>query len=246
MAELEGKVALITGSISGIGKAIAEKYASDGCSVVINSFIEPERGHALVETLPDAIYVQADVSTKQGADALVDAALERWGRVDIVVNNAGTTKEIPHSDLDAVTGEVWDHILKLNVVGAWYMAQSAAPHLTATGDGSIVNIASVAGIRPMGSSIPYGVSKAALAHMTVMLASTMGPEVRVNAIAPGVVDTTFLSQATYSTLVDNAHNLAPLARVAQPSEIAHAAHFLVTASYTTGTVLPVDGGLHLR
>ena len=160
-------------------------FADLGAGVVVNSALVRRRRRQLADELPDAIYVQADVSDPAQAEHLVDAAVERYGRLDIVVNNAGTTAVIPHDDLDAATTEIWETILRVNVIGPWNVVRAAAPHLRASGDGVILNITSLAGVRPVGSSIPYAVSKAALNHLTVLLANVLGPEIRVHAVAPG-------------------------------------------------------------
>ena len=185
MSDLKGRVALVTGSSSGIGAAVATTFAELGASVVVNSVSSVAEGEQLAAKLPDAMYVQADVSDPADAKRLVGATVERYGRLDIVVNNAGTTTVIPHDDLDAATNEIWERILRVNVLGPWNVIQAAAPHLRATGDGVILNITSLAGVRPVGSSIPYAVSKAALNHLTVLLANALGPEIRVHAVAPG-------------------------------------------------------------
>ena len=189
MSGLSGRVALVTGSSSGIGAAVAATFAELGASVVVNSVSSVAEGEQLAATLPDAMYVQADVADPAGAKRLVGATVERYGRLDILVNNAGTTTVIPHDDLDAATSEIWERILRVNMLGPWNVIQAAAPHLRAEGDGVILNITSLAGVRPVGSSIPYAVSKAALNHLTVLLANALGPEIRVHAVAPGLIDT---------------------------------------------------------
>ena len=161
MTMLQGRVALVTGSSSGIGAAVAAAFARQGAAVVVNSASSVTAGEEVAARLPNATYVQADVSDAAAAAALVDAAVERFGRLDIVVNNAGTTAVIPHDDLEAATAEVWERILRVNVLGIWHVIRAAVPHLRATGDGVILNITSLAGVRPAGSSIPYAVSKAA-------------------------------------------------------------------------------------
>jgi ketoreductase RED2 len=201
-------------------------------------------GEQLAANLPDAMYVQADVSDPADAKRLVGATVERYGRLDIVVNNAGTTTVIPHHDLDAATSEIWDRILRVNVVGPWNVIQAAAPHLRASGDGVILNITSLAGVRPVGSSIPYAVSKAALNHMTVLLANALGPEIRVHAVAPGLIDTAWT--ADWDTVREAVREAAPLRRSGQPEDVADACVALIGARYSTGQVLVVDGGMGLR
>ena len=244
MSDLKGTVALVTGSSSGIGAAVVTAIAELGASVVVNSASSVAEGRQVADGLPDAIYVQADVSDPESAKRLVAAAVERYGRLDIVVNNAGTTAVIPHGDLDAPTTDIWDRILRVNVVGPWNVIHAAAPHLRAAGDGIILNITSLAGVRPVGSSIPYAVSKAALNHMTVLLANALGPEIRVNAVAPGLIDTPWT--ADWDEIRDTVRETAPLRRAGTPQDVADACVGLIGTRYATGQVLVVDGGIALR
>jgi ketoreductase RED2 len=239
---LDGKVAIVTGSTSGIGKAIAQRFSSEGAAVVINSSKSVTAGEDLAATLPNAIYVQADVSDEPQAKSLVSRAIEQWGHLDVLVNNAGTTEVIAHTDLEAATLDVWKHIFGVNVFGTWLVSRAAVEALRLT-HGSIINITSMAGIRPGGSSIPYAASKAALNHLTSLLAKALGPEIRVNGIAPGLVDTPWT--ADWDKVREKVQRVAPLRRSAQPEDIAPAAVMLATASYVTGEVLMVDGGLNL-
>jgi ketoreductase RED2 len=188
--------------------------------------------------------VQADVSDGVQADRLVAATVEAHGRLDILVNNAGTTEVIPHHDLAAVTDEVWHRILDVNVLGTWKVTCAAVPHLEASGAGSVVNITSIAGVRPRGSSIPYAVSKAALNHLTVLLANTLGPAIRVNAVAPGLIDTPWTE--TWDEIRAAVRATTPLKRSGLPEDVAEATLGLLRSTYTTGEVLLVDGGMHLR
>jgi ketoreductase RED2 len=239
-----GRVALVTGSSSGIGAAVARAFADEGAAVVVNSSMSVEAGRAVAAALPDAVYVQADVSDEAQAVALVEAAMDRYGRLDVLVNNAGTTKVIPHDDLDAVTEDVWRRILDVNVLGTWYVTRAAVGALRADGGGTVVNVTSVAGVRPTGSSIPYAVSKAALNHMTRLLANVLGPEIRVNAVAPGLVDTPWT--ADWDAVRARVRATAPLARSGTPEDIADTVVLLAASPYVTGEVLLADGGLALR
>lgn len=243
MGALDGKVAIVTGSSSGIGEAIARSLSDEGATVVVNSSRSVDAGEALAGEL-GAIYVQADVSDEAQAVHLVEATVEAHGRLDILVNNAGTTEVIPHHHLDAVTDEVWRKILDVNVLGTWKVTRAAVPHLRARGSGSVVNITSIAGVRPRGSSIPYAVSKAALNHMTVLLANTLGPEIRVNAVAPGLIDTPWTE--TWDEIRAAVRTTTPLKRSGLPEDVAVATLGLLRSTYTTGEVLLVDGGMHLR
>ena len=177
-AALDGRVALVTGSSSGIGAAIATSLAHHGATVVVNSATSVEAGERLAAALPQASYIQADVSQPDQASRLIETTVERHGRLDILVNNAGTTTVIPHHDLDAATPDIWEQILRVNVIGTWNVIRAAAPPLRQAGEGVIINISSLAGVRPVGSSIPYAVSKAAVNHLTVLLANALGPEIR--------------------------------------------------------------------
>ncbi len=244
MVDLHRKVALVTGSSSGIGAAIAVAFADRGARVVVNSTSSVAAGQDLASKLPDATYVQADIANEQDAARLVAAAVEQHGRLDILVNNAGTTEAIPHHDLDAATTEVWERILRVNVLGAWSMIRAAVPHLRDAGDGVILNITSLAGVRPVGSSIPYATSKAALNHLTLLLANALGPDIRVNAVAPGLIDTPWTED--WDDIRSAVQQTAPLRRSGTPDDVADACLGLVDARYTTGQVLLVDGGMALR
>jgi ketoreductase RED2 len=242
MAVLSGQVAIVTGSSSGIGAATARRLAAEGAAVVINSSASVEAGEHLAASLPNACYVQANVAEETQGQRLVAATLERYGRLDILVNNAGTTSLIPHADLDAVTDEIFHRILDTNLLGTWYLTRAALPHLKQSPCGVIVNVTSVAGIRPTGSSIPYAVSKAALNHLTRLLARVSGP-VRINAVAPGLVATPWTKD--WGPLHEQVARNAPLARSASAEDIADAIFGVIQSRYMTGEIVVVDGGLSL-
>ncbi|MFY9783592.1 MAG: SDR family oxidoreductase, partial [Acidimicrobiales bacterium] len=182
------RVVLITGSTSGIGLATARRFAEMGDTVVFNSAHSVEEGEHLASVTPNSHYVQADISNTDDCDRLIREVLERCGRLDVLINNAGTTRVIAHQDLEAATVDVWREIFEVNVFGTWQLSVAAMPALRLT-HGAIVNVTSVAGVRATGSSIPYAASKAALNHVTTLLAKVVGPEVRVNAVAPGLIET---------------------------------------------------------
>ncbi|RSN39096.1 polyketide synthase [Amycolatopsis sp. WAC 04197] len=236
------RVILVTGSSSGIGAEIAKLAASRGMRVVINSSRSVAEGRDLAASLPDAHYVRADVSDADEARRLVDETVAHHGRLDVLVNNAGTTRRIPHQDIDAVDGKVWREILDVNLLGTWNVIQAALSPLR-TVNGSIVNISSIAGSRPAGSSIPYAVSKAAVEHLTRLLAKAVGPEVRVNAVAPGLIDTKWT--ADFADIREEVRAHTPLRRIGTSEEIADAVLWLAGAPYSTGEVLGADGGAHL-
>jgi ketoreductase RED2 len=211
--------------------------------VVLNSARSADAGQALADSLPDADYVRADISDPEQAGSLVSTVLERHGRLDVLVNNAGVTRRIAHGDLESVTPDVWRSILDVNLLGTWYTTVAAVPALRASGAGSVVNLSSVAGHRPAGSSIPYAVSKAAIEHLTRLLANVLGPEIRVNAVAPGLVQTPWT--AGFTDIAEQVRQLTPLKRVGLPEDVAEVVAALVEFRYTTGEVIGLDGGAHL-
>jgi ketoreductase RED2 len=238
----QGQVVAVTGSSSGIGAATARAFADAGASVLVNSARSVAEGEAVAASLPDALYVQGDITEAGVPQRLVAAAVDRWGRLDTLVNNAGTTALIPHHDLEAASVDVWRRIFEVNVFGTWAMSVAAMPALR-DAHGSIVNVASVAGVRPTGSSVPYAASKAALNHMTVLLAKVVGPEVRVNAVAPGLVDTPWTED--WDVVREVVRQVAPMKRSGQPEDVADVILALARAAYVTGQVVVVDGGLSL-
>jgi ketoreductase RED2 len=243
-ATFGGQTVLITGSSSGIGAATARLFADSGATVVINSSTSVDAGRALAADLPDASYVQADVSDQLQAQQLIDEVVARHGRLDVLVNNAGTTEVISHADLEGASPDVWRRIFDVNVIGTWQVTVAAVEHLRSSGQGQILNVSSVAGERPTGSSIPYACSKAAVSHMTRLLANSLGPDIRVNAVAPGLVDTPWT--ADWDFVREFVKAQAPLQRTATPEDVAEVIVGLARSTYVTGEVVLIDGGLHLR
>ena len=236
-------VALITGSSSGIGEGIARRLAREGMTVVIHAATSHERGQSIAAEIGSE-YVSADIADPDAGVRLVDTVVERCGRLDLLVNNAGTTEIIPHADLHAADRDVWRRIFETNVFGTWDLCAAAIDRLRQSPDGHIIMVTSLGGQRPLGSSVPYAVSKAALDHMTRLLAAAVGPEVRVNAVAPGFVNTPW-TQDWHALRAEVAADV-PLKRVAEPDDIAVAVAGLHRMRYVTGQVLAVDGGRHLR
>ncbi len=239
---VSGRVILVTGSSRGIGAATATRFAARGDRVVFNSASSVQAGERLAAQTPNSIYVQASIGVPGEAERLVAEVLNRLGRLDVLVNNAATTSVIDHRDLAAASLEVWRQIFEVNLFGTWAMSVAAMDALRAT-KGSIVNVSSIAGIRQTGSSIPYATSKAALNHLTTLLAKVVGPEVRVNAVAPGLVDTEWTAQ--WDAVRRHVQTVAPLRRSATPEDVAAAIESLVDNAYVTGQILAVDGGLSL-
>lgn len=241
--DLTDQVVVVTGSSSGIGEALAVRLAEAGARIIVNSASSVEAGTTLAESLPDAVYVRGDVSDPTTATALVDTARQRWGRLDGVVNNAGVTCDVPLHDLDSVRPEHWERILGVNVVGTFLVSQAALPLLREAPDGWILNITSIAGDRQTGSSLPYAVSKAAVDHLTTILAKFAGGGVRVNAVAPGLVATPWTEE--WDDQKELVSQMVPLHRVGTPDDVADACIGLIGSRYATGQTLLVDGGLGL-
>ncbi len=236
------RVVLVTGSTSGIGAATALRFADAGDTVVFNSRRSVEAGEQLASQIPGSLYVQADIAKTDDCTRLINEVLEHYGQLDVLVNNAGTTKMIPHYDLEAASVDVWREIFEVNVFGTWSLSVAAMTTLRAA-KGCIVNVSSVAGVRPTGSSIPYAASKAAVNHMTALLAKVVGPDVRVNAVAPGMIDTPWT--ANWDTIRARVSDLAPLKRTGTPSDVADVIVALASTPYVTGQVVCVDGGISL-
>jgi ketoreductase RED2 len=202
---LEDRVALVTGSSSGIGATIARTFAERGATLVVNSASWVEAGEQLAARLPDASYAPADVSDPKEAARLVATTVERHGHLDVLVNNPGRTEASAHRDMGAgaATSDAWWQVLRSTVVGAWNVTRAAAPHLRATGEGTIINIGPTAPITPTGSSIPYAVTEAALSHLTALLANALGPDIQVvRAVPVGDGDTRLIAVVTDSSAAD--------------------------------------------
>lgn len=254
-AELHEKAAIVTGSATGIGAAIAVGLARRGAKIVVNySKSEADAGataDAVRKAGGQALVVQADVASDADCHKLVAAALEAWGRIDILVNNAGTTKFAGHADLDALSAEDFSSIYAVNVIGPFQMIRAAAPALKASGSGAVVNISSLAGIAGVGSSVAYAASKGALNTMTLSLARALGPEIRVNAVCPGYVATRWFSdrfgQAATDRISHDQAEQTPLKRAGTPEDIADSVVFFCSPAsrHITGEFLVVDAGLHL-
>jgi NAD(P)-dependent dehydrogenase (short-subunit alcohol dehydrogenase family) len=241
------RVALVTGSTSGIGKAIAKQLAKDDLIIAFHSKSSVIEGQALAKEHLGAAYFQADLADQSQIHRLIAELIECYGRLDVLVNNAGITATIPHSSLKEASAEIWRNLYEVNVIAPWTIITEAESALRKSSTDEcpscIINITSHAGIRPKGASIPYSVSKAALNHMTKLLALNLAPSIRVNGIAPGLVDTPMSQNWTEARKLWQ--EKSPMGRGAQPEEIAQIASMLVSNHYITGEVLLVDGGLNL-
>ena len=229
-----------------MGRAIAELFAREGAKVAVNYSKSREAADEVVAGIRaaggTAITIGADVSQIAGVNAMVERVNREFGQLDILVNNAGWSTRIPHDQLDNLTDEIWDRTFDTNLKGAFYAVRSAVPSLRKQPGSSIVNVASVAGITGMGSSIAYAASKGAMITMTKSLARALAPEIRVNAIAPGFVRTRFANWP--AAAFDQGEAITPLKHLATVEEIAALALYLVAdAGSTTGETIVVDGGL---
>lgn len=240
-------VALVTGSTSGIGAAIARRLSNDGYAVILHSRTSVDDGHAFASELPLAAYIQADLANEADRERLIREATGTWGRLDVLVNNAGLSRIIPHADVLAATPDIWQELHEVNVVAPFRLvahAEHALRDAVARGKpGCVVNISSHAGVRPKGASIPYASTKAALNHVTRLLALTLAPHIRVNAVAPGLVDTPMT--ADWAQAQQLWKERSPMHRAASPEDIAQAVAMLVASDYLTGEILLSDGGLNL-
>ncbi len=248
------KVCVVTGSSSGIGAATARLFASQGWNVLVNYSRAPEPAEAVATQCralgADVLVVKADVSQDADCRAMAAQAQAQWGRADVLVNNAGATKFASMKDLDALDADDFHKIYAVNVVGAYQMARAFAPLLRLHPGAGIVNVSSIASMLGTGSSIAYMASKGALNAMTVGLARALGPDIRVNAIAPGLVETPWmqdgLGPGRYEATVQAYKARAVLDAVISPEDVAQTAWYLgVHATKTTGEVLLVDAGLRL-
>ena len=251
----ESRAAIVTGASSGIGAAVAVELARRGVDVLVN-YVQNRGGAEAVaaecrEHGVRAAIAQGDVAVDAGCRALADAALAEFGRIDYLVNNAGVSKFVPHAKLDGLEAADFARIFAVNVTGAFQMIRATLPALTASGRGAVVNVASIAGTCGIGSSVAYAASKAALLNMTVSLARALAPAVRVNAVAPGFVDTPWhvagMGPERYRKALVNVTEGTPLKAVTQPADVAEPIVWLLErAGHVTGETIHVDAGLHLR
>lgn len=251
--DLMGRVAIVTGGGTGIGHAVSLRLAKAGARAVVVNYSRSDKdaqatAGEVIRLGTDALALKADISKESEVKAMIAASVDRYGRLDVLINNAGTTRFIAHPDLDALTDEVWNEILGVNLKGTFYCCRAAAPELRKTA-GAIVNVASVAGHRATGSSIPYAVSKAGVLQLTRALALALAPEVRVNSVSPGLVSTRWLRQFDTEAADSQATSTTastPLNAVATTDHVAQAVMALVENDMLTGQDLVVDGGKNIQ
>ena len=248
---LEGKAAIVTGAAVSVGRAVALDLARRGVAVAVNysrSVADAEQTAAECEKLGvRAICVQADVGHDDQVRAMAEKAVEAFGRLDVLVNNAGVTRFIDHADMEKVGEDDWDYIFRTNVWGTFVCTRAAVPALRRDGGGVVINLSSVAGVYGTGSSVPYCASKAAINNMTVTLARALAPDIRVNAVAPGFVDTRWWSERAHADAIKEfAAAAAPLKKVCRAEDVSKVVMDLVSSDMMTGQVVVVDGGIGIK
>jgi len=251
---IEGAVIIVTGSATGLGAAVAQRLASKGARVVINYTRSEAEAQATAEACQklggETLLCRADVANDDDCRRMAAEAAAKWGRLDGLVNNAAASKIAPHADLEALSAEDFLRIFAVNVVGPYQMARAVAPQMKKQGKGAIVNVSSVSAMTGSGSSIAYAASKGALNTMTLSLARALAPEIRVNAVCPGVMQTRWwregLGEERYHAFIDQYASAAPLKSAGTPEAVADPVVWLLEgAEHITGETLMVDSGMHL-
>jgi 3-oxoacyl-[acyl-carrier protein] reductase len=252
--DLAGRVAIVTGGGTGIGRATSIRLARAGAkAVVVNYSHSATEAESTAEQLrqlgAEALPLRANIADESLVKAMVASTVDRYGTLDMLVNNAGTTHFIPHADLDALTDQVWDDIISVNLKGTFFCCRAAAPELKKSG-GAIVNISSIAAHRASGSSIPYAVSKAGIVQLTRALALALAPEVRVNSVSPGLVSSRWFSRRfgddAAAAQQEAFAKTTPLGRIATPDDVARAVIGLLENDVITGQDVVVDGGKNIQ
>ena len=253
MSSSNNKVAIITGGSRGVGAATANLLASKGWNVVItctSSIAEAEEVVKKCKSLNvDALAISANVKDNDACQDTIKKTLDKWGRIDSLINNAGTTKFANHADLEALSAEDFQHIYAVNVIGPFQMVRAAKETLLVSEDPSIVNVSSIAGVKGVGSSLAYAASKGALNTMTLSMARNLGP-IRVNAVCPGFIQGEWLKnglgEKVYNAAMNNFEATTPLKLTCTPEDVAIAIDSFINGSKViTGETLILDGGWHL-
>lgn len=249
--DMQGAVTIVTGAATGLGAACAKRLARMGCNVLVNYSRSAADAAETVEqcrTLgAEAIAVQADVAQDAACRQIAQAALDKWGRIDALINNAGTTKFVPTTDLEGLNAEDFQRVFAVNVIGAYQMARAVAPTMRRQGRGSIVNVSSIASIMGVGSSYAYMASKGGLNAMTLGLARALGPEIRVNAVVPGLFESRWprqgLGDERYEAQLKRYREGNPLKHVPSADDMAEVVLWFVTGGTpVTGEILVADSG----
>lgn len=245
------KVAVVTGGGTGVGRATSLGLARLGYNVVVNYSRSREDADDTVAQIQKlgglALAIQADVADDSACRNMIASTIAKWERIDVLINCAGTTRFIPFDDLDLVTDEIWERLYKVNVVGAFHCSRAVRDPMLKAGGGIIINVSSVAALLGQGSSIPYCCTKAALDNLTVSLARTLAPQIRVNGVAPGFIAGRWTQGGlgpNYDRIKQGYEKTLPLGRVCEPQDVADCILSLVTGSaLVTGQTLTVDSGM---
>jgi 3-oxoacyl-[acyl-carrier protein] reductase len=246
----EKPVALVTGAASGIGSAVAVALARSAYDVVINFSRSEEAAIATAKKAETAgartLIYRCDVSDDTRVRAMLKATEDHFGRLDVLINNAGTTVDVEPKDLQAMRIEDWNRVFNVNVLGLFLVTRAAAPLLKQSPVGCVVNTCSIAGLRPSAQPLPYAASKAAVANLTKTLANALGPEIRVNAVAPGWIEGDWMKRtlgANYEGLMDRRAKYTPLKRCCTAEDVADTMLSLISQNrFVTGEIIIVDGG----
>lgn len=254
MSRLENGVAIVTGSATGVGSEVAQQLAGKGCRVVINYTKSEQEARDTASACEakgvETLLCQADVSQDADCRRMAEEALEKWGQIDVLVNNAGTSKFVAHHDLEGLSAEDFQRIYSVNVIGPYQMIRAVTPAMKSQGKGAIVNVSSIAGLTGLGSSVAYAASKGALNTMTKSLARALGPEIRVNTVCPGFINTRWLKaglgEERFNGLIDQMEQTTVLQAASTPTEVAEPiVWFAEGAEHVTGEIIRIDAGLHL-
>ena len=245
--ELKGKVALVTGGNGGLGQRICHALAREGVHIAIMYAQSREQAEGVVHDLTSRHQIHAaafgcDITDDAAVTALVGEVIGRFGRLDILVNDAAYNKAIPFTELDALTPEVWDRIMAVNLTGPMRLTQAVAPIMKAQGQGRVVNISSVAGLHPVGSSIAYAVSKAGLIHLTRCMAVAMAPETLVNCVAPGLLEGTRATANLRAEMIERSASGSVLKKAADKEDCADMVVAMCRTETMTGQTVVIDSG----
>jgi len=245
MGRLFNEVVLITGGGTGIGRATSLLFAEEGANIVVGYSRSKSEAEKTISDIQKkgqkGIAVCADISDDSAVKSMVNETISQFGKLDILVNNAGITQFIDYADLDELTEEVWNRILSINLIGTFFCCRAAIHAMKKRSGGQIINVSSISGYTGQGSCIPYTVSKAAIINMTRGLAVSQAPDIRVNAVAPGVVETRWTGE--FDQNFSRKHQAAtPLKRLAKPEDVALGIFSLAINEFITGKTLVIDGG----
>lgn len=249
--ELQGAAVVVTGGTGGLGSEICRAFARAGSRVAVVYLERRARAEELAGELRElgaaaSLALQADVTRAEPIGALVERVVGAWGRLDVLVNNAAFNQSVPFADLDGLTLELWEKILHANTTGPFLCAKAVAPAMKRQGAGRIVNVGSIAGFQPTGSSIAYAVSKAALAHLTRCLAVALAPEVLVNGVGPGLMEGTRMTERLLPEQIARSSAQAVLGRPVDKGDVAEQIVTFARSDSTTGQNVVIDSGRRFR